>query len=87
MGITGPDDEMTDTSNQPTSSAADPEAELEILAGISSAEGQPDARKFANGAINPVPGLMVCGAVAVLGLAAGLAYHFGRPVTWLRPTS
>jgi hypothetical protein len=65
------DQAMNDISPTPTGTAATPTTEPEIVAGISSAEGQPAAFAFEAGADNDLRGLMLCGAAAVLGLVAG----------------
>jgi hypothetical protein len=71
---------MNSMRNPPTSDAATRKTEPEIVAGISSAEGQPVAFEFESAAANSLrPRLMMCGAAAVLGLVAGVRIcRFGR---------
>jgi hypothetical protein len=72
---------MPDGSAVPaTSSAASRATEPEVVAGISSGEGQPAAFSFDSTASLSLPRLMLLGGAMVLGLAAsrGLSRWLGR---------
>jgi hypothetical protein len=67
------DDTISDVNPAaPTSTAATPTTEPEIIAGIASAEGQPATLSFTAGGPAPLPGLLLVGTAAVFGLVAGI---------------
>jgi len=72
------DDDMNDISTAPTSTATTRNTEPEIVAGISSAEGQPALYEFKNvPAINLTPRLAMIGAAAVFGMLLATAWVAG----------
>lgn len=64
-------DTVTRTPAAPTSVATTRRTEPEVVAGISSGEGQPAGYAFESAPAIYLSGLLLCGAAAVVGLAAG----------------
>jgi hypothetical protein len=64
-------DTVTRTPAAPTSAATTRRTEPEVVAGISSGEGQAAGYAFESVPATRLSGLLVCGAAAVFGLAAG----------------
>jgi hypothetical protein len=79
-GIQGAIMDQGPTLTSPTSSAATPQTEPEVLAGISSGEGQPAEFDFTVGERITLSNLMMVGGAAVLGLVAslGLSRYLNR---------
>ena len=64
-------DTVTRRPAAPTSAATTRMTEPEIVAGISSGEGQPAGYAFESPPAINLSGLLLCGAAAAFGLAAG----------------